>query len=621
MHLKKSVNLNQLIQSIKNRNFDQFNRYINYNTRLIRELTPNGLSAIHIAARINDIRFFQAIIKLVPDSVNITDKFGRTASHYAAAHGKRKIINTLGQTDIKLLSHKDNNGKTPMHYAIENNQTQIAQDIHGYSDREIRQQDNEGNNVAHLAAQKNSTEETLKLISNLHPTAFSLTNQKSLTPGNVAVINNQQNNVSYLLKHHPVAFDIPFTNGSRAIHFAGQHGRNEIITQLHQINPKALHLKNKHGYTAATYAAISGKTSTIAHIHKLSSATLNHKTVSGRVIAHFAAMYDHTETLKEIIKIDSLLITVPDNGINLTTPLEIAIKRRNLEIIELTFKNHKELLVDGGEFDNIPIHLIAAHCDFNQLSAELRKHIISTPQINYLGETPLAIILKRTDVKCMKWLKQERAIIPARLILSTLNKALRDKNLILFGNLIEMNLETIHPTEPLTNSIVMKRKHLVHGLSAWRDARFLKEILKRSPKLALLKSLEGSSPALYAAKGGSLACLKALHSADPKALLIKSNDGLNAAQVTRNAACLKYIISVHPTLSDSKVNKTKSQSASQKKKQKTKSSVNNVFFTNQKKVQSSSKKKKRKTASSKGKDSRKKSKTIAESKQQPKHSP
>ena len=48
---------------------------------------------------------------------------------------------------------------------------------------------------------------------------------------------------------------------------------------------------------------------------------------------------------------------------------------------------------------------------------------------------------------------------------------------------------------------------------------------------------------------------------------------------------------------------------------------NNVFFTNQKKVQSSRKKKKRKPALNKGNGSRKKRKTIVESKHQPKRSP
>ena len=86
--------------------------------------TTNGLTALHIAAEMGDIRITEELLKYHAD-VNATDSNNTTALHIATLKGHKDVVKKLLEHRANVNSH-DNNNITALHMAALTGNKQIA---------------------------------------------------------------------------------------------------------------------------------------------------------------------------------------------------------------------------------------------------------------------------------------------------------------------------------------------------------------------------------------------------------------------------------------------------------------------------------------------------------------
>lgn len=123
----------------------------------VKNLDPNStdpfiqITPLHLAARSNHIPIVKYLLAKGAN-VNLQDKDGYTAMHYAALNGNREIVQLLlaiPDINVNLLDYQQ---RTPLHRAVEQCFTDIAHELIVKAKADVNIQNNHGWTALHYAS-------------------------------------------------------------------------------------------------------------------------------------------------------------------------------------------------------------------------------------------------------------------------------------------------------------------------------------------------------------------------------------------------------------------------------------------------------------------------------------
>ncbi|MBO9482180.1 ankyrin repeat domain-containing protein [Salinisphaera sp. G21_0] len=135
--------------------------------------TPNkdGFTPLHITAAMGYIKSLKKLLKTDKVNINITDKSGNTALHYALynydeADGKIVMEELLKTSDTAVVNQRGQAGWTPLHFAAYRNIPDAVRQLLAIKDIKVNQKGVLGHTALHIAATRGHTEIVRILLDN-----------------------------------------------------------------------------------------------------------------------------------------------------------------------------------------------------------------------------------------------------------------------------------------------------------------------------------------------------------------------------------------------------------------------------------------------------------------------
>ena len=126
----------------------------------------NGMTALHYAARLRNWYGSERLLDAGADAL-MEDVEGKTPGHAAAEAGSDRVLRLLLDKGAIALDHFDHYRRTVLHYAATWNLTSIVESIVELNPDSVKAKDRDGRTVAHMAALFGSTA-TLSLLLSTH---------------------------------------------------------------------------------------------------------------------------------------------------------------------------------------------------------------------------------------------------------------------------------------------------------------------------------------------------------------------------------------------------------------------------------------------------------------------
>ncbi|KAJ0103035.1 hypothetical protein Patl1_04340 [Pistacia atlantica] len=201
--------------------------------------SPQGNTALHIAARLGNESVVKKILTLQPSFLNERNQNCETPVHIAARMGKIGVIKIFLNATEQISRTKDNEDNTPLHNAVRNHNRKLAFMLTN-KDPEPIQYLNKANQsplsiaidaqVTHIAAIDNS-----KMVRHLANEDDSLVYQgdrDGLTPIHLAAKNGQIVVLKMLIEFYPDVFELLENKKRNILHVAAENGQADIVKYI-----------------------------------------------------------------------------------------------------------------------------------------------------------------------------------------------------------------------------------------------------------------------------------------------------------------------------------------------------------------------------------------------------
>ena len=303
--------------------------------------TNDGRSLLHRAALNGNLNLCKMLIDKHEVNVNVADKRGWTAVHFAAQSGNCRLVayfvemgsdihlktndgsNCLhiaaleGHLNLcKILIHKhkvdlhmsDNYGWTGIHFSAHSGNCELFVYFTEMG-IDIRLKTNDGRNCLHFAAAGGHLNLCKMLIDN-YKLDFRMTDNDGWTVLHYSAYSGNCELVAYFAE---MGTDIcPKTNGGRnCLHFAAFEGHLNICKMLIYKHKVHLHMTDNDGWTALHCSARSGNCELVAYFAEMGT-DIHLKTNDGRNCLHIAALDEHLNLCKMLIDKHKVDVNVAD---------------------------------------------------------------------------------------------------------------------------------------------------------------------------------------------------------------------------------------------------------------------------------------------------------------------
>lgn len=319
-----------------------------------REVSGQGLTALHIAARYNHLDCLKILI-MHGANVNATDKFGFRPIHDAAMHGHAECMQ-------ELLNHgAETSGVnctgfeyiTPMYYAVKYNFLSCLQILEGIESYDPVECD--------------------RLIWKLGAS-----------------------NVDFSLLQRSLDYDIPDEEFEECLRRSAVTGNVKYFQNIQQCLTKRdmnmEELSRKYGYLVII-ATQHGHLKYLGHLLEVKFDS-NEKNDNDSTALHYAARYGHPEAVKLLVKHGAELNALDADK---WTPLHIALKQNNMETVAELISSGCDVNAPGGMNDDTPLHVALT----TPVSTEtLRQLLDAKPKMvnkNKKGLSPIDVCEKSEE--------------------------------------------------------------------------------------------------------------------------------------------------------------------------------------------------------------------------------
>uniref|UniRef100_A0A0E0LI47 PGG domain-containing protein n=1 Tax=Oryza punctata TaxID=4537 RepID=A0A0E0LI47_ORYPU len=335
--------------------------------KILNSRTPQGNTALHIAAGFGHVGFAEAAAGEHGDLLIAKNDQGDTPLHLAARAGK------MAEEPLMMMNNARN---TPLHEAVKHRRSAVAL-------RLLQAEPNCGHtpNVdiqtpLHIAAREGLADVVDKILDQPWvPEKFVSTDNVSGTALHQAVLGGHTRVVEILLtKTAPGLIDLTDAVGNTALHFAAQKNDKRMVRMLLDHKADLAHRRNDRQQSALHVAAYYGSTAAAAELLRHSPDAAEMLDRDGRNAVHVAVSSGKVDALRCLLKRVRPAEVVNRGDNSGDTPLHLAAKMARIKSALMLLKDTRvdpcllnrdghsarslvEERVAGGEMDAYVVYL------------------------------------------------------------------------------------------------------------------------------------------------------------------------------------------------------------------------------------------------------------------------
>ena len=266
-----------------------------------------GWTAVHFAAQSGNCRLVAYFVEMGSD-IHLKTNDGSNCLHIAALEGHLNLCKILIHKHKVDLHMSDNYGWTGIHFSAHSGNCELFVYFTEMG-IDIRLKTNDGRNCLHFAAAGGHLNLCKMLIDN-YKLDFHMTDNDGWTVLHYSAYSGKCELVAYFAE---MGTDIcPKTNGGRnCLHFAAFEGYLNICKMLIYKHKVHLHMTDNDGWTALHCSARSGNCELVAYFAEMGT-DIHLKTNDGRNCLHIAALDEHLNLCKMLIDKHKVDVNVAD---------------------------------------------------------------------------------------------------------------------------------------------------------------------------------------------------------------------------------------------------------------------------------------------------------------------
>jgi ankyrin repeat protein len=319
--------------------------------------------------------------------LQVRDKRGKTALHYAASCGDEAIVPFLLGEGAQANS-KDKRGATPLLSACaEGHMGVMKLFLQHAGPQALQEMDNEGRTALHHAAFWGHEEAVTFLLG--QGAQADSKDEDGTTPFMIACQNGQTGVARLLLQHMgPQAFQETDTKGRTALHYAASWDKNDIVSFLLGQGAQA-NSRDEDSSTPFMMACKEGHMGVVkALLEHMGPEALQETDEGGRTALHFAAYRGHQETATFLLGQGARANSRDEDG---CTPFMDACEEGHMGVVQM-FLHHigPEALRERDRNGMTALHLASVRCHGAVVRALLLAGADPTVT-DHEGRTPRAI--------------------------------------------------------------------------------------------------------------------------------------------------------------------------------------------------------------------------------------
>ena len=299
--------------------------------KISKNLSSGELSKVHEAAKKDDDKKLERIIRDKSDLVNKEDKYKRTPLHWAARYGSERVFKSLIKKRVEI-NPVDEHGNTPLHLAAKFNFFNILRELLAKG-ADVNLTDKNGNTPLHLASICESVESAEILLSK--NVMINSVNKEGNTPLHLGVFYHCTVLTDLLLKKG-ADMNLKNKNGDTPLHLASKGRKNLKCIKLLLNAGSDINSRDNESKTPLI-AAIDGWSKANAELLISSGADIKTKDNNNRTALHYSATKGlYLKVITENLIAGGVDINAKDKDGK--TPLDLAKEGNHTEIVELLEK-------------------------------------------------------------------------------------------------------------------------------------------------------------------------------------------------------------------------------------------------------------------------------------------
>ncbi|KAJ0103438.1 hypothetical protein Patl1_04319 [Pistacia atlantica] len=298
--------------------------------------SPQGNTALHIAARLGNESVAKKILTLQPSFLNERNQNCETPVHIAARMGKIGVIKIFLNATEQISRTKDNEDNTPLHNAVRNHNRKLAFMLINKDPEPIQYLNKANQSPLSIAIDAQVTHIACLMI-NKNPSSHGHRGTDGLTLLHRAVINQDYVVMVEILQAKKELINELDAHNRNPLHFAAAIGNSKMVRHLANEDDSLVYQGDRDGLTPIHLAAKNGQIVVLKMLIEFYPDVFELLENKKRNILHVAAENGQADIVKYILALPEMedLINSPDADGN--TPLHLAaIKFRNYVIYILS---------------------------------------------------------------------------------------------------------------------------------------------------------------------------------------------------------------------------------------------------------------------------------------------
>ncbi|XP_042406391.1 protein ACCELERATED CELL DEATH 6-like [Zingiber officinale] len=349
----------------------------------LSQVTVDGNSALHIAAKHGRMEFAMCICAKEPSLLTLPNKIGDTPLHLASASGHLRIVNLFIHEHRLLRQHR------PLSSGGVEEDVDVAW---------MATTANRIGNTALHAATIGGHLSVVNLLLSEAPQLATMTNRAGVSALYMAAERGLIGIARRILMESPaVSHEGP--RGQTALHAAVLRSY-EISMAILGINPFCLTHQDASKSTPLHFATASGDAVMLLLLLQRDASAGFLQDEEGLAIIHIAASVGSLNMIKEILAYCPDALEQKNNkGSNF---VHVAVEKKNLKVVKYVLSSSssaKELLNEQDHEGNTPLHLAVLARDRKMIRMLLSSRIVDPALTNNSGFTPIDVASSKVRIE------------------------------------------------------------------------------------------------------------------------------------------------------------------------------------------------------------------------------
>ncbi|KAK1304033.1 hypothetical protein QJS10_CPB11g01201 [Acorus calamus] len=358
-------------------------------TETLLSITPQGNTALHIAARLGHVEFAKALLRRCDSLLTRTNDDDENPLHFAAKAGHGNVAEALiahaetrpddPETEVRgvavITRAKNQEGDTPLHEAVREGYVEVALKLLGWDKAAADEANHAGKTPLHFAARGGFYNVVDKMLNVVVAPALPK-ETVAHTPLHEAVMGGHEDVVALLLNRRNDMIAVVDDKGHTALHYAAQKDNGQMVDMLLALDHSLAYIRNSEVPPPLHIAAAYNSKSAITELLKWCPDAAEQLDENKMTALHIAIMHGSLHALRTLLKMIKLeeIVNKGDNDRN--TPLHVAAKNLRIQsMMELLEDNRIDVRLANKNGETAR-DIIESHKEIDPYQVYIRKQLM-----------------------------------------------------------------------------------------------------------------------------------------------------------------------------------------------------------------------------------------------------